>query len=265
MPSTQYNSDEAVTSWLSTAASQIFVMQLGFLCYESGFVPELWSGSVILKNMEDTFIGILTYLCFTPTLSTSSPSLGGIISEPNQLFLLNIDPKCYDQVFVSAVFATTCATTISGAVLERMKNKAYMCWCFLILLVNYSFVAHWIWNSDGWLAKLGFMDGAGAIVVHSTGGVAGAIVVWRLGPRSGILNKDGTLKPVEAPERPIITAIGAFILWYGWFAFNLSSPVLNNAASAVATTGLVTFISPTCASCCGLLLMYMGFATMSYH
>ncbi len=46
-----------------------------------------------------------------------------------------------------------------------MKNKAYITWCCLVILVNYSFVAHWVWHPEGWLAKLGFMDGAGAVVV----------------------------------------------------------------------------------------------------
>ena len=46
-----------------------------------------------------------------------------------------------------------------------MKNKVYVAWCGLTILVNYSFVAHWVWNQEGWLAKLGFVDGAGAVVV----------------------------------------------------------------------------------------------------
>ncbi len=54
---------------------------------------------------------------------------------------------------------------MSGAVLERMKNKAYIVWCSLIILINYSFISHWVWHKDGWLSKLGFVDSAGAVVV----------------------------------------------------------------------------------------------------
>ena len=61
--------------------------------------------------------------------------------------------------------------------------------------------------------------------VHCTGGCAALIAIWRLGPRRGVMNHDGTLKPVEAATRPIINAIGAFILWYGWCAFNIASPI----------------------------------------
>ncbi len=62
-----------------------------------------------------------------------------------------------------------------------MKNKAYSSWCLLVILVNYSFVSHWVWHKDGWLNKLGFVDGAGAVVVHSTAGTAALVSVWRLG------------------------------------------------------------------------------------
>ena len=54
---------------------------------------------------------------------------------------------------------------ISSGVLERMKNSAYILYCFLIILVNYSFVAHWVWHEDGWLRQLGFIDAAGGLVV----------------------------------------------------------------------------------------------------
>ena len=122
----QFSVDETITAWLGTAASQIFFMQLGFLCYEVGFVHHVWAPSIILKNIEDTFVGILTYLAFTHTLATSSESFYGVISYPTNLFLVQIDPSDHAAVFIAAVFATTCATIISGAVLERMKNKAYI-------------------------------------------------------------------------------------------------------------------------------------------
>ncbi len=51
----------------------------------------------------------------------------------------------------------------------------------LIILVNYSFVSHWVWHEEGWLNKMGFVDGAGSVVIHSTAGIAALIAVWRLG------------------------------------------------------------------------------------
>ena len=87
----------------------------------------------------------------------------------------------YEEIFIGSCFATTACTIISGGVLERMKNKAYITWCFLVCLVNYSLVSHWIWHPDGILAKYGYMDGAGAIVVHSIGGIGAFIAIQQLG------------------------------------------------------------------------------------
>ena len=96
----------------STAASQIFFMQLGFLLYEAGYVHSLWVNSIIMKNIEDTFIGIITFLCFGYTLSTSQ-SIYGIISKPSQIFLIDVDESEYASVFIGATFASTCASLVT--------------------------------------------------------------------------------------------------------------------------------------------------------
>eukprot|EP01083_Nonionella_stella_P031777 86988_1 len=260
-------SSQNTTAWLSTTASQIFFMQLGFLCYEVGFVKPVWTQSVILKNIEDTFVGVLTFLAFGFTLSESPKTFYGIISIPTQPFLIGVNPEMHDQILISAFFASTCATIISGAVLERMKNKAYITWCLLIILINYSFVSHWVWHKTGWLNAMGFVDGAGSVVVHSTAGMAGLVAVWKLGPRRDSLDADGNLLPTEHAARPVINAIGAFFLWYGWFAFNVSSPIAfsKGIGDAIGTTALVTVISPICSSCAAFIWMWAGFVQLSFE
>eukprot|EP01083_Nonionella_stella_P011215 31884_1 len=272
--------EQNTKQWLCTTASQIFFMQLGFLCYEVGFVQPVWTQSVILKNIEDTFVGVLTFLAFGYTLSDSPTSWKGIISIPENPLLIGVDAEMHDKILISAFFASTCATIISGAVLERMKNKAYILWCLLIILVNYSFVAHWVWHPDGWLSKQGFVDGAGSVVVHSTAGMAAAVAIWKLGPRresiesdydpnrsaDKVIDKKGRLPPVEHAARPIINAMGAFFLWYGWFAFNVSSPIaFSKGEISIGTTALVTVISPICASCSAFFWMWCGFVKLSFE
>lgn len=78
------------TAWLGTAGSQIFLMQLGFLCYESGYVPHIWTNSIIAKNVQDTFVGFLTYIIFTWTISSSPKSFYGLFSIPENIFLFNV-------------------------------------------------------------------------------------------------------------------------------------------------------------------------------
>eukprot|EP01083_Nonionella_stella_P027605 76041_1 len=258
--------DQTTTAWLSTTASQIFFMQLGFLCYEVGFVKPVWTQSVILKNIEDTFVGVLTFLALGYTLSESE-SFHGIIGIPRNPMLIGVPDEQHDQILIAAFFASTCATVISGAVLERMKNKAYITWCLLTILVNYSFVSHWVWHESGWLSKLGFVDGAGSVVVHSTAGMSGLIAIWKLGPRRDSLDADGNLLPIEHAARPIINAIGAFFLWYGWFAFNVSSPIafVKGIGDAIGTTALITVISPIASSCAAFVWVHFGYVELSFE
>ena len=70
---------------------------------------------------------------------------------------------------VKACYATAAATIISGAVLERLKNKAYVVYTFFIVLLCYSIIGHWVWHKQGWLNQLGFVDSSGSAVVHMVG------------------------------------------------------------------------------------------------
>lgn len=201
---------ELETGWLSTAASQIFFMQLGFLCFEVGYVDKMWTKSIIIKNIEDTFMGALTYIFIGYTLTTA-PTYFGIIGGLENILLLNVPLELHETVFINTCYATTCATIISGAVLERMKNNAYITYTFLIILINYSFAACWVWNETGWLYKLGVVDCAGAFVVHGTGGIAGVVAMYFLGPRRGSLqseNEDDNIIPkikgVKEDKRKLI-------------------------------------------------------------
>ena len=97
-----------------------------------------------------------------------------------------------------------------------------------------------MWNSDGWLASIGFVDFAGSGVVHLTGAVAALAAVVVTGPRSGKYNRDGT--PREIPGHSLtLGALGVFILWFGWYGFNGGSTLAAVGAdigSVVVTTTL---------------------------
>ena len=158
--STPQPREDIEAAWLSTAASQIFLMQLGFATLEVGFLELQWSKSIIIKNLEATIVGILTFIFIGYTISTSDKSLFGygFIGNFDNIFLFKVDPSDYELIFISATYSATASTIISGAVLERMKNYAYVVWCFLTLLINYSITSYWVWNSNGWLFKLGFIE-----------------------------------------------------------------------------------------------------------
>ena len=127
----------------------------------------------------------------------------------------------WGKFFFQLVFCGTAATIVSGAVAERIKYVSFILFSFVLTLIIYPIVGHWVWGG-GWLADLGFLDFAGDTVVHSLGGwaaLAGAII---LGPRIGKYGKDG--KPKAIPGHNMsLAVIGLFVLWLGWFGFNPGS------------------------------------------
>eukprot|EP01084_Bolivina_argentea_P036999 68406_1 len=276
---------ELETGWMSTSASQIFLMQLGFLCFEVGYVEPMWTKSIIIKNIEDTFIGALTFVMIGFSLTTGATYFG-IIGTIDNILLLGVPRHMHEIVFINTCYATTCATIISGAVLERMKNIAYLTYTFLVVFVNYSFASCWVWNEEGFLHQLGVVDCAGAFVVHGVGGIAGFIAVYYLGPRRGSLvsehqdeskynynlfdtdtnetTKYKLIPPHEA-KQPILMVIGTFILWYGWISFNITSPLVANLdiGDNLALSGLNVLLAP----CCSALtcLIYCKIKSNSSH
>ena len=84
------------------------------------------------------------------------------------------------------------------------------------------------------------LDFAGSAVVHSLGGWAALAAVLVLGPRSGRFSKNGSIKIMPGHNLPL-AALGAFILWFGWFGFNPGSTLSGmdgNIARIAVNTNL---------------------------
>ncbi|NTV91425.1 MAG: ammonium transporter, partial [Clostridiales bacterium] len=138
-------------------------------------------------------------------------------------------------------FAVAVATIVSGAVAERMKFLPYMVFSFLATAVVYPVAGHLVWNPDGIFAKLGMLDFAGSAAVHSVGGWASLAAVIVLGPRIGKYRKDGSSNVIHGHSMPL-AALGAFILWFGWFGFNPGS-ALNGLDGSIAHIVVMTNLS----------------------
>ncbi|YBZ70929.1 Ammonium transporter [Bacillus anthracis] len=121
------------------------------------------------------------------------------------------------------MFAILTPALISGAFAERMRFSAFLIFILLWTTIVYNPVAHWVWGVGGWLRELGALDFAGGNVVHITSGVAGLVLAIFLGKRKNI---NGT-----SPHHLPFTMLGAGLLWFGWFGFNVGSALsLNDVA-----------------------------------
>ena len=225
------------------AAFLVFFMQAGFAFLGAGLIRSKSTVNYMTKSFMDFAIASLSFWAFGFAIMMGA-SAAGIVGT-NNFFLVNgaNDWQVYVDWMFQMVFAGTAATIVAGAVAERTKTQAYFAYSFLIGAIIYPLYGHWVWNGDGWLALLGAADYAGSGVVHAVGGfvaLAGAAVV---GPRTGKFNADGSVNPLYGHNVPYVI-IGTFILFFGWFGFNISGGAsigLNavNTLLAGATGGVV--------------------------
>jgi ammonium transporter, Amt family len=243
------------TVWVAICAALIFQMEGGFALLEAGFVRSKNTISIIAKVIIDIIFGGIAFYAigfgvaygksngfwaFGTGILTGDLGLG--LTIPNALFW-----------FMQLGFCVAAISIVSGAMAERMKIWSYALFVMIFCAILYPLAANWVWNPDGWLAKKGFNDFAGSAAVHAMGGfaaLAGAIV---LGPRLGKYNADGSINPIPGHNLPL-AAVGAFILWFGWFGFNpgstaaavgkweLIGQVTTNTFLASAMGGISTMI-----------------------
>jgi len=218
------------TLWVFLAAILVFFMNLGFASVEAGFARAKNTVNILSKNFIVFAVSSLGFLLLgwglmfggdNPLIGTENLWILGNTDLSAYNDTLTADVPFWGKFFFQLVFCGTAATIVSGAVAERVKYISFIIFSFVLTLVIYPIVGHWVWGG-GWLADLGFMDFAGDTVVHSVGGwaaLAGAII---LGPRIGKYDKNG--KPRAIPGHNMsLAVIGLFVLWLGWFGFNPGS------------------------------------------
>ena len=257
--------------WTLVAAFLVFFMQAGFAMVEAGFTRAKNAANIIMKNLMDMSIGAVAYwaIGFAIMFGVSKTGWFGTTGFFLSDFAADKDPWTLTFWMFQVVFAATAATIISGAMAERTKFIGYLLYSVVISALIYPVFGSWAWGSlfkgSGWLEGLGFIDFAGSTVVHSVGGwaaLAGAIVV---GPRIGKY-VNGEAKAIPG-HNVTIGALGVFILWFGWYGFNVGS-------TTAATTDLaIIAVNTTLAAASGaigaMLMSWIKFkkpdATMSLN
>ena len=245
--------DSVWSVWYLIGAALVFFMQCGFAMVETGFTRAKNAGNIIMKNLMDFCIGTPMFMVLGFGIMMSENYFFGFIGKPNlQLFTKFADPSMDWSSFVfNLVFCATAATIVSGSMAERTKFSAYCIYSAVISAVIYPIEAGWVWNSQGWLAKLGFIDFAGSAAIHSVGGTAALIGAIFLGPRLGKYERDekGKVIKVNAIQGHSLTlgALGTFILWFGWYGFNGAACVQVKGLGGLAAVFVNTTISPAIA------------------
>ena len=192
-------------------------MQIGFLLLEGGRVRSKNSINVAQKNVSDLLVAWVAYFLFgffimygitMPVSGESSPS------PLHFLFQLG--------------FCATAASIVSGGVAERMRFLPYLVLAIVIGGLIYPVTGRLVWGDSfvespfTWLGDIGFVDFAGAAVVHGVGGWAALVAILMIGARCDRFDENG--KPrVMAGHSSIMALQGALLLTFGWIGFNAGS------------------------------------------
>ncbi|MFT7859841.1 MAG: ammonium transporter [Sulfurimonas sp.] len=143
----------------------------------------------------------------------------------------------YVFVVFQGTFAAITVAIASGSVIERIKFSTWLVFVFIWTIVVYGPITHMVWGGDGALLfDAGALDFAGGTVVHMNGGLAGLVLAYLVGKRNGYP------KVAMKPMSVMLTALGAALLWFGWYGFNGGSAFGANAIAGLAylTTTLAT-------------------------
>ena len=195
-----------------------FTMVFG--AFAIAFIAWIVAGfSIAFGTMEgslNSFMGGFSHIMLDGISWTEFASV-----ELGQLY-----PKLIFVVF-QGTFAAITVAIIAGSVIERMKFSTWMIFAAVWTVAVYAPIAHMVWGG-GYLFNEGALDFAGGTVVHMNGGLAGLVLAVLLGKRAGYSKV--AMKPVSI----ILTAVGAGLLWFGWYGFNAGSAFGANAIAGVA-------------------------------
>ena len=202
--------------------SLVCMAVVGVLWTLAGYSLAFSPGGVLNK-----FVGGLSWAGLRGVGAEPAPDLAATV--PHLAFML-----------FQAMFAVITPALISGAIVERVRLKAFILFVALWSLVVYSPVVHWVWAPGGWLRELGALDFAGGTVVHINAASAALVFALVLGKRRGLR------APTVLPHNVPFAILGAGLLWFGWLGFNGGSALAANGLAAYAFTN--TFVAPAAAA-----------------
>jgi Amt family ammonium transporter len=222
------------TAWMIVSTALVMMMTPAGLAL-------FYGGMSRYKNLLNTFAMTFVAYCLASIIwmmwgysLAFGPSKAGIVGGLSHLFLSGIDVGSLSgsiPTYVFALFQMTFAgitvALVLGSVVDRMKFSSWIIFTVLWVTFIYCPVAHWAWGG-GWMGNMGALDFAGGTVVHINAGVAGLVLALVLGKRIGYG------KEAMFPSSISFTAIGAALLWFGWFGFNAGSQLAADGLAGSA-------------------------------
>ena len=252
--------DSGDTAWILTATALVLLMTLpGLALFYAGLVQSKNIVSVLMHHFA--IAALMSILWVIAGYSLAFSGDGAWVGDLANSFMSNITLDSASGTIPESVFAAFQMTfaiitpaLVIGAYVERMKFATILLFSAIWLLAVYAPVTHWVWGG-GIMAEWGVLDFAGGIVVHATAGTAALVCALVVGKRRSFPTS------VQPPHSPVLTMIGASMLWIGWFGFNGGSAL--GAGNSAGMALLVTHIAAATASLVWMFIEWFRFGRPS--
>ncbi len=232
--------DTGDTAWMLVASAFVLLMTPGLAFFYGGLVRRKNILSVLMQCFMCMCLMTILWVLVGYSLAFGDDMLGGLMGNFKYVGLKGVGYEARGTIphvlfmMFQGMFAIITPALILGAFAERMKFGAFCLFMALWLLLVYCPVCHWVWGgAKGFfgLGGKGALDFAGGTVVHINAGVAALAAAFVLGKRQGYPDK------ISPPHNLPFAALGAALLWFGWFGFNAGSALASNASAANAFVG----------------------------
>ncbi len=238
--------DTGHAAWVLTSASLVLLMTPGLAFFYGGMTRSKSVLNMMMMSFGAMGVVTIVYVLWGWSMSYGTDVFGsgaaGLFGNPFELFgLKDLDAGAYLSVAFQLTFAIITAALVSGAVADRVKFSTWMVFVPIWVTLSYFPLAHMVWGggflsgADGALVTWFFedvvpVDYAGGTVVHINAGMAALVLVLVIGVRRGFG------KEVMRPHNLPFTMLGAGLLWFGWYGFNVGSfiPVATPAVAGEA-------------------------------
>ena len=180
------------TAWVFVGSALVLLMLPGLALFYGGLVRARAALNTLMMSFAAFALVSVQWVLFGYTLAFGA---GGPIGNLDWLGLSGVGQGAgpYSSTIPHLAFATfqvmfagITVALISGAMVERIRFRAYLVFAFFWTTLVYDPIAHWVWASDGWLRKLGALDFAGGTVVHVSAGTAALVAAMMLGRRRDV-------------------------------------------------------------------------------
>jgi Amt family ammonium transporter len=248
------------TAWLMTATALVLFMTLpGLALFYGGLVRTKNVLSVLMQCFAIACLVSVLWVVYGYSLAFAP---GGPVGDLSKAFFVGIGEDAVSGTVPETAFAMFQLTfaiitpaLVVGSFAERMRFSAMLLFSALWLTIVYLPVCHWVWAADGWLLKRNLIDFAGGTVVHTTCGVAALVCALVLGKRSGFPGA------AMMPHNMTMTAMGAAMLWVGWFGFNGGSALAANGNAGMAI--LVTHVAASAGALAWMAIEWLRYGKPS--